>query len=358
MCRCRNTRSDFNRKRFFCNCAFCPTVITVVDNSPPTASCQITNVYLGPSGTIAITPNSVLSFPATGDNCGAITTTFQGGGANIIYDCDSIGARPVTVIVTDASGNTASCQTTVTVLDTVDPTASCRPVPFTVQLDALGNGFVVPLNVDNGSSDVCGLDAMLVNNVDSFFFTCANIGNTAVTLSVLDESGNQSTCVANVIVADNINPTAVCHDTTLYLDLTGVVTAFPADIDAGSSDNCTFTSRINNLPSVTYNCNQVGVNTAQLLITDGAGNTDQCSANVTILDTITPVANCVAPNVRTIYLDNTCFASVPAATFINSIRHNNSISCTIQLNRIWTTNDIRWGAISYNNRCITSRTVV
>lgn len=313
------------------NSAFCPTVITVVDNSPPTASCQITNVYLGPSGTIAITPNSVLSFPATGDNCGAITTTFQGGGANIIYDCDSIGARPVTVIVTDASGNTASCQTTVTVLDTVDPTASCRPVPFTVQLDALGNGFVVPLNVDNGSSDVCGLDAMLVNNVDSFFFTCANIGNTAVTLSVLDESGNQSTCVANVIVADNINPTAVCHDTTLYLDLTGVVTAFPADIDAGSSDNCTFTSRINNLPSVTYNCNQVGVNTAQLLITDGAGNTDQCSANVTILDTITPVANCVAPNVRTIYLDNTCFASVPAATFNNGSTDNCSSSLNFRV---------------------------
>jgi gliding motility-associated-like protein len=308
------------------NNASCASVITVVDNTPPTASCQITNVYLGSSGTIAITPSSVLSFPATGDNCGTITTIFQGGGSNIIYDCDSIGARPVTVIVTDASGNTASCQTTVTVLDTVAPTASCRPVPFTVQLDAFGNGFVVPINVNNGSSDVCGLDTMLVNNVDSFFFTCANIGNTAVTLSVLDESGNQSTCVANVIVADNINPVAVCHDTTLYLDLTGVVTAFPADIDAGSSDNCTFVRRINNLPSVTYNCNQVGVNTAQLLITDGAGNIDQCSANITILDTITPVASCVGLNVRTIFLDNTCFASVPAATFNNSSTDNCSSS--------------------------------
>lgn len=304
------------------NNASCPSIITVVDNTPPTASCQITNVFLGPSGTVAITPNSVLAFPATGDNCGSITTTFQGGGANIIYDCDSIGPRPVTVVVTDASGNTATCQTTVTVFDNVAPTASCRPVPFTVQLDASGNGFVVPMNVNNGSSDVCGLDTMLVNGVDSFFFTCANIGNTAVTLSVLDESGNQSTCVANVIVADNINPIAVCHDTILYLDLAGVVTAFPADIDAGSSDNCTFTSRINNLPSVTYNCNQVGVNTAQLLITDGAGNTAQCSANITILDTITPVANCVAPNVRTIFLDNTCFASVPAATFNNGSTDN------------------------------------
>lgn len=308
------------------NTASCPSSITVIDNTPPTASCQITNVYLGSSGTVAITPNDVLAFPATGDNCGRITTTFQGGGSNIVYDCDSIGGRPVRVFVTDASLNTASCQTTVTVLDTVDPTASCRPVPFTVQLDPSGNGFVVPMNVNNGSSDVCGLDTMLVNGVDSFFFTCANIGNTAVTLSVLDESGNQNTCVANVIVTDNINPIAVCHDTTLYLNATGVVTAFPANIDAGSSDNCTFTRRINNLPSVTYNCNQVGVNTAQLLITDGAGNTAQCSANITILDTIVPVANCVAPNVRTVFLDNTCFASVPAATFNSGSTDNCSSS--------------------------------
>ena len=313
------------------NSAFCRSVITVVDNTPPTASCRITNVYLGSSGTIAITPNSVLSFPATGDNCGTITTTFQGGGTNIIYDCDSIGARPVTVLLEDASGNTASCQTTVTVLDTVDPTASCRPVPFVVQLDALGNGFVVPMNVDNGSSDVCGLDVMLVNNVDSFFFTCANIGNTAVTLSVLDESGNQNTCVANVIVEDDINPIAVCHDTTLYLNAAGVITVFPADIDAGSSDNCTFTSQINNLPSETYRCRQVGANTAQLLITDGAGNTDQCSANIIILDTITPVANCVAPGVRTIFLDNTCFASVPAAIFDNGSTDNCSSSLNFRV---------------------------
>ena len=308
------------------NTASCPSTVTVVDNTPPTASCQITNAYLGASGTVAITPNDVLAFPATGDNCGSVTTSFQGGGTNIIYNCDSIGPRSVTVVVRDATGNTATCQTTVTVEDTVAPTASCRPVPFTVQLDASGNGFVVPANVNNGSSDICGLDTMLVNGVDSFFFTCANIGNTAVTLSVLDESGNQNTCVANVIVADNINPTALCHDTTLYLNASGVVTAFPTDIDAGSSDNCSFTRRINNLPSVTYSCNQVGVNTAQLLIRDGAGNTAQCSANITILDTITPVANCIAPNIRTIYLDNTCFASVPAATFNNGSTDNCSSS--------------------------------
>lgn len=313
------------------NSATCSATVNVVDNSQPIVSCQVTNVYLGASGTVAITPNTVLAFPATNDNCNNITSTFQGGGTNIIYTCDSIGPRTVNVVVTDNAGNSTACRTTVTVLDSIRPTASCRPVPYTVQLDAMGNGFVVPNNIDNGSTDICGLDTMLVNGVDSFFFNCTNIGNTAVTLSVLDGSGNQGTCVANIIVADNVAPIARCHDTTLYLNAAGVVTAFPQNIDAGSSDNCNLSLRINNLPSVTYNCNHVGVNTAQLLVTDGAGNTNPCSANITILDTITPVANCIAPNVRTVYLDNTCFASVPATSFNNGSLDNCSSSLTFRV---------------------------
>lgn len=315
------------------NIRSCPTTINVIDNTPPTASCQITTVHLGSSGTVAITPNDVLVFPATGDNCGAVTTSFLGGGTNIIYDCDSISlsGRVVNVVVTDGANNTATCQTTVAVLDTVSPIASCRPVPYTVQLDTSGNGFVVPMNINNGSLDICGVDTMLVNGVDTFFYTCANIGNSAVTLSVLDSSRNLSTCVANVIIADNINPIPLCHDTTFYLNASGVATVFPADIDAGSSDNCTFTRKISNLPSVTYNCNRVGINTAQLVITDGANNTTQCSANIRILDTITPVANCIAPNIRTVYLDNTCFASVPASEFNNNSTDNCSSSLTFRV---------------------------
>lgn len=314
------------------NQATCRTNITVVDNTPPTASCRISNAYLSASGTVAITPNNVLAFPATSDNCSNIVTNFASGGSTILYDCDSIGQRTVDVVVTDGSNNTATCRTTVTVIDTFAPTANCRPVPYTVQLDASGNGFVVPANIDNNSNDICRLDTLLVNGVDSFFYNCTNIGNTAVTLSVIDESGNQSTCVANIIVADNIPPVADCRDTTFYLGLSGVVTVFPTAIDNGSTDNCSFTRRINNLPSVTYDCSQVGTNTAQLLITDGNGNPDQCSAQITIIDSISPIANCVAPNSVTVFLDSTCFGSIPAASLNNNSQDNCSSSLTFRVN--------------------------
>lgn len=310
----------------------CRTTINVVDNTLPTASCRISTAHLSASGTVAITPNDVLAFPATGDNCGNITTTFAGGGTNIIYDCDSIGSRSVTVIVADPSGNQASCQTTVNVRDTIDPTANCRLVPFTVQLDASGNGLVTPQDINNGSNDICGLDTLLVNGVDTFFFNCNNIGNTAVTLLVRDASGNNNFCSAPILVADNINPIARCKDTTLYIGASGVVTAFPSAIDNGSADNCSFTRQVNNLPSVNYDCNQVGRNTAQLQITDGNGNVNQCSADITIIDSISPVANCVVPNSVRIALDSNCFASVPATLFNNNSADNCNSTLTFTIN--------------------------
>jgi len=308
----------------------CTSQITVQDITTPTATCQTDSVYLG-GGTVTVTPGLVLVTPPTGDNCSPITSSFLGAGSNLIYNCDSIGIHTVTVVVTDISGNTASCVTTITVLDTTSPVASCTSVPFTVQLDTSGNGCITPLDIDNGSFDFCGIDTMLVNGVDSFCYNCLAIGNTAVTLSVRDESGNQGTCIANVVVNDPINPIALCHDTTLYLSPSGIVTLTPDNVDAGSYDNCAFTSTINGLSSINYNCSRVGTNTSQLIITDISGNTTQCAANVTVLDTILPTANCIAPGLLNVYLDNTCFASIPATALDNGSTDNCSASLSFSV---------------------------
>jgi gliding motility-associated-like protein len=308
----------------------CTTQITVQDNTNPTALCQTATVHLG-VGTVSVTPATVL-IPPTGDNCTTLSSTFAGQGNSITYTCDSIGTHTVMVVVTDISGNTANCITTITVLDTVSPMANCNTVPYTVQLDVTGNGFVTPEDVDNGSSDFCGITNMFVNGMDSVFYSCANIGSTALTLSVLDSSGNLGACVANIIVNDPVNPIALCHDTTLYLGSTGITTITPSLIDAGSSDNCSFTSTVNGFPSVNFNCSQVGTNTVQLIITDNSGNTTQCAANVTLLDTIAPTASCIGAGNLIVYLDNTCFASIPAIAINNGSTDNCSGSLTYSVN--------------------------
>ncbi|CAA6799935.1 MAG: Proprotein convertase P-domain protein [uncultured Aureispira sp.] len=303
------------------NTASCVTQVTIQDNIAPAVSCQTRTVYINASGIVTIHPDSVLVYPTTSDNCGTLTRTFSTGNT-ITYTCDSIGARTVQVLVTDNFGNSSSCITTVTVIDTIAPIASCRPVPFTLQLDSFGVGCVTPFDINNGSSDLCSLDTMLINGVDSFCFNCNNIGGNTMTLSVLDSSGNQSTCLASVIVADVLNPTALCHDTTVYLGATGITTVLPADIDAGSGDNCSFTTSINNQTSISYNCNQVGVNSVQLIVIDNSGNQSQCLSNITVLDSITPVASCIAPGNLNVYLDASCFASLPATVFNNGSTDN------------------------------------
>ena len=296
------------------NRQLCQARIEVVDNFQPSVSCQSITAPLGSAGTATIFPNDVVN--SVSDNCGIASRSFNVGNS-ITYTCDSLGPRIVTVIVTDNYSNTAQCVTTVFVTDTTSPQANCRPVPYTVQLDSNGMGYVTGANLDNGSSDLCGVERLLVNGGDSLLFTCAQIGNASVTLTVLDSTGNLDNCIASVVVNDPISPMANCRDTLVYLSNGGVATVTAAMLDAGSTDNCNYTTSINGSSSVQLFCNQIGINTIQLTVTDGSGNINQCPANVTVVDTTRPVAICVGAGGLTVYLDSTCFASVPATIFNN-----------------------------------------
>jgi len=85
--------------------------VTVIDNTVPTISCpaNITLEPTCPSGAIA-----TYTAPVGQDNCPGSTTTRTAGLAS--GSVFPIGTTTVTHTVTDASGNTASCSFTVTVL--------------------------------------------------------------------------------------------------------------------------------------------------------------------------------------------------------------------------------------------------
>ena len=85
--------------------------VTVIDNTAPTISCpaNITLEPTCPSGAIA-----TYTAPVGQDNCPGSTTTRTAGLAS--GSVFPIGTTTVTHTVTDASGNTASCSFTVTVL--------------------------------------------------------------------------------------------------------------------------------------------------------------------------------------------------------------------------------------------------
>ena len=110
------------------------------------------------------------------------------------FSCNDIYAPvKVKVTATDGGGNTAEGYFNVLVYDTISPVALCRNVDLT--LDGYGQAFLFPGFVDNGSSDNCGIDQMILSKQ---LFTTADIGSHQVKMTIVDRSGNTDFCTATV----------------------------------------------------------------------------------------------------------------------------------------------------------------
>ncbi|MGI9158302.1 MAG: beta strand repeat-containing protein, partial [Saprospiraceae bacterium] len=224
------------------NTSTCTATVTIEDIVPPMAVCQDVTVNLDADGNGSTTAADVDN--GSTDACGLLSATpGRSSGATPTTDglvldqteftCDNVvGPNVVTLTVTDVNGNTSTCTAMVTVEDGVAPTAVCQDV--TVSLDADGNGSTTAAEVDNGSTDDCGLmtDDGLV--LDFSEFTCSDVGASVVTLTVTDVNGNTSTCTATVTIEDIVPPMAVCQDVTVSLDADGNGSTTAAEVDNGS----------------------------------------------------------------------------------------------------------------------------
>ncbi|WP_045372309.1 VWA domain-containing protein, partial [Jejuia pallidilutea] len=122
-----------------------------------------------------------------------------------------------TINILDSLGCSTTVNTTLTDgADAIPPTAICQNI--TVQLDAAGNASITAAQVDNGSNDNCGIASLALDVTD---FTCANIGDNTVELTVTDNNGNTDSCNATVTVEDNVSPNAICQNITVQLDAAG-----------------------------------------------------------------------------------------------------------------------------------------
>lgn len=261
------------------NVSTCSAIVTISEIVPPVAVCQNITVQLDVLGAVSIVGTDINS--GSTDNCGIVSYSASPN----TFDCLNIGANNVTLTVTDAYANSSTCIAVVTVQDNVAPVAVCAP--FTVTLDATGNGSLVAANIDGGSNDACGIASISALPTT---FNCSNVGSNNVTLTVNDNNGNSSTCVAVVTVQDITAPTAVCQDITVQLDVAGLTTITGAMIDNLSSDVCGIASLTASPNSFT--CAEVGPNTVTLTIIDVNGNSSTCTSIVTVEDNVAPTLTC------------------------------------------------------------------
>ena len=103
--------------------AMCDASVFVEDNTPPQASCHSTlDVILDGGGDATITVDDI-DTGATDDFCSLASRTLD----TTMVDCShTSGSVTVVMEAADGSGNMASCETTVTVIDNTNPIASCR----------------------------------------------------------------------------------------------------------------------------------------------------------------------------------------------------------------------------------------
>lgn len=261
------------------NQSSCSATVSVEDTISPTANCQDILVQLDANGTASVTAAQIDN--GSVDNCSAVTIDVTPNS----FDCTVASPAQVTLSVTDAFGNVSTCQSTVSLEENTPPTAVCQDI--IVQLDATGNTSILPSEVDGGSFDNCGGISLSVNPST---FGCSDIGQNTVTLTVEDANALTDSCEALVTVQENINPTAVCQDATVYLDAAGMVSILPSLIDGGSTDNCAVDSLA--VSPSSFDCANIGSSQVQLTVFDVSENSDNCTATITVQDTISPNAVC------------------------------------------------------------------
>ena len=237
---------------------------------------------------------------------GAATGLLLNGGAvgvfNVINDFP-VGTIPLTYVATDSCGNTASCVTTLEVLDNEPPVAVCDTL-LNINLDANGIAKVAAPILDNGSFDACNtldfkarrleVSSCEPNDMfsDTILFCCADRGDTIdIILRVYDinavvgpvstgyAASQSADCITRIAVKDNQGPkctlmpnvTVNCENFDPTLAAYGDLLSQTCAVDS--------VSRTANYSLFDTICHR-GTITRTFRVFDTAGNSGQCTQRV------------------------------------------------------------------------------
>jgi hypothetical protein len=261
--------------------------------------------------------------PVVEDVCGTLLTPDEGSPVRVsTVDDFGTGTITYTYTYTDCAGLEFVWVYTYNVEDVTPPIAVCQNL--TVELDASGAATINYGDIDNGSSDNCGIETMSISKTS---FSCTDVGDKTVTLTVTDFASQTTSCDAIVTVEDNIFPVALCKSLIINLDASGNAQITPAQVDNGSSDNCGVASV--SLSRTNFDCSNVGANLVTFTATDASGNATTCEATITIQD-ITPPEITTEASAITQIVTVDCTAPMPDFTSNTEATDNCSVATITQ----------------------------
>ncbi len=253
------------------------------------------------------------------DNCGIASQTLS----RTSFDCDDLGDQPVLLTVTDVHGNSVEIGILINVVDEAAPVTNCKNA--NVVLNANGNGSITAADINDGSSDNCGIASM---SLDFTNFDCNSIGEQTVTLTILDASDNQSTCTATVTVETQPLVAHCNANVLLQLDPNGNGSVNAYSVNSGSEGGCGELSF--SLNHTTFDCDNIGPNPVVLTVTDVNGATSTCNSIIVVEDFVAPAAICNEE--LTLNLGASGFATITPA-FIDNGSNDACGIYQLQLNR-------------------------
>lgn len=239
------------------------------------------------------------------DNCAINTSSITS------IDSPAVGTCPRTVVrtyfISDQSGNSSSCQQSITLNDTTPPMIT-DPADITAGTD---NGVCqAVVNLINPTvTDNCNMGTTLVRIPAGNVFQA---GVTVVTWTATDACGNTSTQTQSITVLDDEAPNLNCKG-PLDLNLSyGDNYKTALSLLLSYTDNCPASLTVKArrmdvvcasngnqwLDTVRFCCADVNL-TRQVIVrvTDAAGNSNTCMVAITVKDKLAPVLEEPLPNI-------------------------------------------------------------
>ncbi len=261
------------------NTATASHTVTINDTQLPSITAPAALVLSNETG-LCGRNRSTISFgtPVVSDNCPGVTF-FNNAPAFFPK-----GLTVVTWTALDAYGNTRTATQNVTINDTQVPTISTLgPVTANNDANICGRARVNTALGLPSASDNC-VTVTITNNAPVTF----PVGNTTVTWTATDGSGNTATSTQLVTIIDAQPPTITAPAALNLTNDAGQCGRAKTNITLGTAtatDNCGVTSLTNNAPTFF----PVGITAVTWTAQDARGNIATAIQNVTIRDTEKPV---------------------------------------------------------------------
>jgi len=243
-------------------------------------------------------------------DCNTYTISSDFDVSLLAFSCDDQLILPFTFVATDDCGTSSSCALTIEISNNVVANIDC---PNNLVLncgDTINQDTIVQWLQETTAADNVGNSFPVDNDFDASNPLLINCQSTIpVVFEMVDLCNSAITCTSSIVIEDNEAPTINCPvDTFFIFENADFSTNVETWINTAiGSDNCTATTIDDNYDSSTVlgNCEEEATQTITFTIEDACGFTNDCTADLTVRTSRTPIITCPSELIVECGIDNT-----------------------------------------------------